>query len=130
MTRRIGTILLGLLLVGVLAYGSYQIMELSNSRRQMTVDMASLQNRVNQLESRLRRTQEKVRELENASMKGVVEDANKAIIDGWSAMIGALEHELQKARRNLSNKDGSGGAPQGGPPSKGGGDTGGADTPE
>ncbi|MBO6752942.1 MAG: hypothetical protein JJ903_07665, partial [Spongiibacter sp.] len=39
---------------------------------------------------------------EESSLGGIIENANKALIQGWSAMVESVERELERAQENIA----------------------------
>ncbi len=110
MTKGLGANLLILMVLAVLAFAFYEVFTTNQRSQRLVADVTSLQQRVDNLDGRLRRTQERIKELEKTSIKGVVESANRTIVDGWSAMMATLEGELRKAREQMSQKEGDAGS--------------------
>ena len=106
MNIRVSSIIVVAVFVGFLGLSYLQMEKNRQSGAQFSLELSELDMRVKELESNLNRAQERIRELEKTSIKGVVEDANDAIIQGFGAMIGVMESELKRAREKLSGDNG------------------------
>lgn len=90
-------IIIGLLLVvlagmGYLYYdGQQQLQENRQQNATLTLQVDNLRQQVTALEGELKA-------LDEASMRGMVREANSTILDGWQALISTVEGELRKAR--------------------------------
>ena len=102
MTIRVSHVLIVLLFTGFLAFVYFQMEKNRQMGQQFNMEISELDMRVRQLDSKLNRAQERIKQLEKTSIKGVVENANDAILQGFGAMIGVMESELQKAKQRLS----------------------------
>ncbi len=76
--------------------------------RDQDVDQARLQSSLDELRLRLdllereqARLQDELQTLQRQSVKGMVEQANAAILDGWQALVETIEKQLREARAAL-----------------------------
>lgn len=94
-----------ILLIAVLVLGwmTYQTREqLLQSERQIAV----LQESITVTQQELVQVNGKLEELNKTSVKGLVKEANNAILDGWEALVNSVENEVRKARESMEDNAG------------------------
>ncbi|MBD2859161.1 hypothetical protein IB286_09085 [Spongiibacter sp. KMU-158] len=96
-----------LLVLIIIALGAYAFWD----HRMQTERNAALQNeliavnsRLERLEMNMAKTRADMDELGESSLGGMIEDANDALIEGWSAMMNAVGRELETARQTFEKK--------------------------
>lgn len=100
----VGAILVVLAVVALLAvdYILYQQQLAQNQQLQHQLQLSSA--RVDDLQAGLEQMDRQVRQMENASLGGIIDDANAALIEGWSAMVDAVERQLEQAKKNIEKE--------------------------
>lgn len=90
-----------LLLVAVLALEYLQWQQNKEQGRDLQVKLLQLNKQVSSLDQRLLAAEQQLVQLEDSSIQRLVEEANGAIIDGWQALINAVDEELKRVRQSL-----------------------------
>ncbi|AKH69887.1 hypothetical protein IMCC21906_02224 [Spongiibacter sp. IMCC21906] len=98
----VGVFLVVLLLVAILAVDYLQFQHSQTSRAALHSEISHLNERINGLEGQLSTVKAELNKMENSSLGGVINNANEALIEGWSAMIDAVERQLDQAKENMA----------------------------
>lgn len=95
------------IVVGGIEYWQYQ--DAKTQRDALNKQLIELHARLESMDARLAKHREKMQQLEESSIGGVIEGANRALVNGWSEMLENLERELEAAREKFqANRDKSG----------------------
>ena len=111
MLRYLG--LLGVLVVIIIQLYFYQ--ESLKREHFLQLQISGLQEQVIILGQQVEGLEESVEALNKNPLDSVVDNANKAILDGWESLLNTVDREVQKARDSLQQKndvDGETVAPQ------------------
>jgi len=99
MEKVIRILLLGLVAgLGWLNYSSLQTMEASK------VQLQHLNQEINELRVNVETLNRQVEELKQSSVKGMVEEANDAILSGWEVLIDTVQEEVQRAKKTVEQQ--------------------------
>ena len=91
--------LTGLIVIAGLA--GWQLYQMRYDLNVANQKVESLNLQLTELYATVEALQRDVQRLDNSSLKGVVREANNAILTGWEALIHTVEGELRKAREDL-----------------------------
>lgn len=64
---------------------------------------SALQSQLEQTQQSLEETRELLQAMEKKTLKGMLEETNKAVVSGWQKLLDRVESELEKAREDLSD---------------------------
>lgn len=93
--------ILALLIIALVGFEFWQYRQLEAQKEGLEQQLLALQIRVDELDKELARRESE----EQASGLGtILEEANKALVDGWSVMVDAVEKELQRAQKELEER--------------------------
>lgn len=98
----IGVFLVVVVLLAVLAVDYMQYQHGQASRETLHTEISSLNKRISNLEGQLAKTDAELKKMETSSLGGIIDNANEALIEGWSAMIDAVERQLDQAKENIA----------------------------
>lgn len=104
MKAAMGAIMVALAVAALLAvdYIVYQQQLAQNQQIQQLQQQLELAHARNDaLNKRLDEMEQQVRKIENASLGGIIDNANAALIEGWSAMVDAVERQLEQAKQSM-----------------------------
>jgi hypothetical protein len=99
-----GIIFAFVLLLVLGAFEIWQYREQQIYRESMQHQLVELSARLEGIELTVNQAKEQMRELEGASIGGLIDNANDALIEGWSAMMDAVGRELDSARKTFEQK--------------------------
>lgn len=100
-----GEILAGVIVVVLVIFEIWQYYDAKSYRESMNAQLVRLSSRVDSVDEQIQRARGELKELEQSSLGGLIENANDALIQGWSAMIDTVEKELHRAKKGI-NKQG------------------------
>ncbi|MEJ2442545.1 MAG: hypothetical protein P8Y42_03665 [Exilibacterium sp.] len=103
-----------ILLVAVVGV-SWQWYQAGIRERQLQKQLLEMQGQVAQLQEQVGQLQTELNSLNKTSFKGLVRDANDAILSGWESLLDTVENEVKKAREALDQEQNPG-SPQPGEP--------------
>ncbi len=72
--------------------------------RAFQVQLNELNTQIERLEMNMAKARSDMERLEESSIGGLIDDANDALIEGWSAMMNAVGRELESARQTFEQK--------------------------
>ncbi|MBB5188428.1 F0F1-type ATP synthase membrane subunit b/b' [Zhongshania antarctica] len=105
-----GEILAGCIVLVLLVFEVWQYLDAKAYRETMNAQLVLLSTRVDSVDERVQQARDKLEELEQSSLGGLIENANDALIQGWSAMIDTVEKELHRAKKGFDKPAGNAGA--------------------
>lgn len=118
MKTSVGTVLAVLIVLAVAALEYWQYKDAQAQRAMVNAQLVQLSIRIDELDQKLLATKREMQELESSSLGGIIDNANEALIQGWSVMVETVEQELARARESLQKRQSSdGGAPPNASPS-------------
>jgi hypothetical protein len=99
--------LLGVLFAAVIVltftgFEYWQYQEQQAHRQEFDAQLINLSARVNSIEERIDIAKDEIDKIQQNSLGGLIESANDALIQGWSAMIDSVEKELERAKKEIS----------------------------
>ncbi|WP_373077948.1 hypothetical protein [Zhongshania sp.] len=104
-----GEVLAGVIVFVLVVFEVWQYLDAKAYRETMNAQLVILSSRVDGVDERVQQAREKLETLEQSSLGGLIENANDALIQGWSAMIDTVEKELQRAKKGFDNQGNSAG---------------------
>lgn len=104
-----GEILAGCIVLVLLVFEVWQYLDAKAYREAMNAQLVLLSTRVDSVDERVQLARDKLDRLEQSSLGGLIENANDALIQGWSAMIDTVEKELQRAKKGFDKPAGNAG---------------------
>ncbi|WP_414729390.1 hypothetical protein [Zhongshania aliphaticivorans] len=104
-----GEILAGCIVLVLLVFEVWQYLDAKAYRETMNAQLVLLSTRVDSVDERVQLARDKLEKLEQSSLGGLIENANDALIQGWSAMIDTVEKELQRAKKGFDKPAGNAG---------------------
>lgn len=104
-----GEILAGCIVLVLLVFEVWQYLDAKAYRETMNAQLVLLSTRVDSVDERVQLARDKLEKLEQSSLGGLIENANDALIQGWSAMIDTVEKELQRAKKGFDKPTGNAG---------------------
>lgn len=110
MKTSIGTVLAIVIVLAVAAFEYWQYKDAEAHRTMVNAKLMQLSARVDELDQNLLAAREEMRELESSSLGGIIDNANEALIQGWSAMIDTVERELERAKQSFDERQQSPGS--------------------
>lgn len=96
--KNINTALLALLLIAVVGYGVWQHQTTQAYRQQSSASLVQLSLRLDSIEAQMAAAKDELQKIDENSVSGIIDNANEVLINGWSAMMRAVESELEKAK--------------------------------
>lgn len=102
-----GEILAGCIVLVLLVFEVWQYLDAKTYRETMNAQLVLLSTRVDSVDERVQLARDKLEKLEQSSIGGLIENANDALIQGWSAMIDTVEKELQRAKKGFDKPAGN-----------------------
>ncbi|MFQ3199460.1 MAG: hypothetical protein ACI9SK_000167 [Zhongshania sp.] len=99
--------LLGVLFAAVIVltfagFEYWQYQKQQAYRQEVDAELINLSARVNNIEERIDIAKVEIDKIQQNSLGGLIESANDALIQGWSAMIDSVEKELERAKKGIS----------------------------
>ncbi len=92
-------VMFAVLVVVLVIFEMWQYREQQAYRQAMQEQIAAMHQQMTALSSALQGAEE----AEKApSLGNILEEANRALIDGWSVMVDTVERELQRAQREIA----------------------------
>jgi F0F1-type ATP synthase membrane subunit b/b' len=107
-----GEFLAGFLVLVLLVFEVWQYFDAKAYRETMNAQLVMLSIRVDEVDERVQQAKQEMEKLEGASIGGLIENANDALIQGWSAMLNSVEKELQRAKKGFEKQGDPGADPQ------------------
>lgn len=107
-----GEFLAGFLVLVLLVFEVWQYFDAKAYRETMNAQLVMLSIRVDEVDERVQQAKQEMEKLEGASIGGLIENANDALIQGWSAMLNSVEKELQRAKKGFEKQGAPGADPQ------------------
>ena len=104
-----GEMLAGCIVLVLLVFEVWQYLDAKAYRETMNAQLVLLSTRVDSVDERVQLARDKLEKLEQSSLGGLIENANDALIQGWSAMIDTVEKELQRAKKGFDKPAGNAG---------------------
>ena len=83
----------------LIGFEYWQYHQHQTEKQLLEQQLAALQQRVDRLDSALNSVKEE--DAAASSLGSILEEANKALVDGWSVMVDAVERELQRAQEQI-----------------------------
>ncbi|WP_269619163.1 hypothetical protein [Zhongshania sp. BJYM1] len=93
-----------IIVVVLLGLEYWQYRDAQAYRKTVDAQLILLSERVNGIDERVRIAKNELDEIQQNSLGGLIESANDALIEGWSAMINSVEKELERAKRGIDKK--------------------------
>ena len=93
------------LIIALLAFEFWQFRDQQRYRVATQARIDALTDEVSALEKSLDEANAKLDAVESASLSGIIDNANEALLDGWSAMVETVEKELQRARETFAKPE-------------------------
>ena len=94
-----GVIFAGIIVLLFSAFEYWQYRDQQGYRAALSRQLATLEARLEDVSGQLREAR---KQEEESSLGGIIENANKALIQGWSAMVESVERELERAQENIA----------------------------
>ena len=94
-----GVIFAGIIVLLFAVFEYWQYRDEQRYRAELAQQLSALNARLETVHNSLQKARE--REEQN-SLGGIIENANKALIQGWSAMVESVERELERAQENIA----------------------------
>lgn len=102
MKSSLGVVLAAVIVVALLAFEYWQYRDAQAYREALNTQLIHISERVNTLDQRIQLTKAEIDKLQQSSLGGLIETANDALIQGWSAMINSVEKELERAKQGIA----------------------------
>lgn len=102
MKSSLGVVLAAVIVVALLAFEYWQYRDAQAYREALNTQLIHISERVNTLDQRVQLTKAEIDKLQQSSLGGLIETANDALIQGWSAMINSVEKELERAKQGIA----------------------------
>lgn len=93
--------ILAVLIIALVGFEFWQYRQLQSQKEGLEQQVLALQLRVDELSEQLA---ERDRKEQASGLGSILEEANKALVDGWSVMVDAVEKELQRAQKELEER--------------------------
>ena len=94
-----GVIFAGIIVLLFAAFEYWQYRDEQAYRAALSQQLVTIESRLDELSGQL---QEARKRDEESSLGGIIENANKALIQGWPAMGASVERELERAQENIA----------------------------
>lgn len=104
MKTSMGLLLAAIIVVVLLGLEYWQYRDAQAYRQTVNAQLMLLSERVNGIDERVRIAKNELDEIQQNSLGGLIESANDALIEGWSAMINSVEKELERAKKGIDKK--------------------------
>lgn len=91
------SVMIVIILVLIVTIG-WQGYEMQQKRQAQLEELQAVQAEVAALKEEVAGLEAEITELNKTSVKGMVRDANKAILSGWETLVDTVEEELNKTR--------------------------------
>lgn len=104
MKTSFGTVLAIVIVLAVAAFEYWQYKDAEAHRTMVNAKLMQLSSRVEELDQNLLAARREMQELESSSLGGIIDNANEALIQGWSAMVDTVERELERARESIQQR--------------------------
>ena len=95
--------LISLLLLIIVALLTWQLYLTRQGLSQSQQQVAALTSNLETTQSEVEALKLHLQELEKQSIKGVVNETNEAILDGWEALVDTFEEQVERARKSLDD---------------------------
>jgi hypothetical protein len=99
-----GNIVAVFVVVVFLVFEFWQYRDAQAYRNVMNGQLLTLTVRVDSLNSQLEEAKLELQKVKQSSIGGLIDNANDALMQGWSAMINTVEKELQRAQNDFDKK--------------------------
>ena len=99
-----GEVLAGLIVLVLVVFEIWQFLDAKAYRETMNAQLVLLSTRVDSVDERVQQARDELEKLEQSSLGGLIDNANDALIQGWSAMIATVEKELQRAKKGFDKQ--------------------------
>jgi hypothetical protein len=102
MKSSLGVVLAAVIVAVLLAFEYWQYRDEQAYREALNTQLIHISERMNSLDQRVQLTKGEIDKLQQGSLGGLIETANDALIQGWSAMINSVEKELARAKEGIA----------------------------
>lgn len=102
MKSSIGMLLAVIVVIALFAFEYWQYKDEKAYRRALNTQLLHLTERINVIDERIQVAKNEMDTLQEKSIGGLIDSANDALIQGWSAMISSVVKELERAKEGLS----------------------------
>jgi len=96
-----GVVLAGVIVVVLAVFELWQYLDAKAYRETVNAQLMQLSARVDGIDETVQLARKELEQMEQSSLGGLIENANDALIQGWSAMMDTVEKELQRAKESL-----------------------------
>ncbi|MEX1670761.1 hypothetical protein AB4876_17720 [Zhongshania guokunii] len=99
-----GVVLAGVIVLVLMIFEVWQYFDAKAYRETMNEQLLQLSVRVDGIDERVQLARQELKKMEESSLGGLIENANDALINGWSAMLDTVEKELQRAKEGFDKQ--------------------------
>ena len=104
MKTSVGVLMAGVIVVALLGFEYWQYRDAQAYRNAVNTQLMHLSERVNGIDERVQVAKRELDDIQQNSLGGLIESANDALIQGWSAMISSVEKELERAKKGMDKQ--------------------------
>ncbi|MEX1665779.1 hypothetical protein [Zhongshania arctica] len=102
MKSSLGVLLAAVIFLALAGFEYWQYRDQQAYRQGLNVQLMDLSARLNSIEARIDSAKGEIDKIQQNSLGGLIESANDALIEGWSAMINSVEKELERAKKGIA----------------------------
>lgn len=102
MKSSLGVVVAALIVLALLGFEYWQYKDEQAYRETLNNQLIHLTERVNSIDQRVQIAKSEMEKIQQNSLGGLIETANDALIQGWSAMINSVEKELERAKQGIA----------------------------
>lgn len=102
MKSSLGVLLAAVIFLALAGFECWQYRDQQAYRQGLNVQLMDLSARLNSIEARIDSAKGEIDKIQQNSLGGLIESANDALIEGWSAMINSVEKELERAKKGIA----------------------------
>lgn len=102
MKSSLGVLLAAVIVVALLVFEYWQYRDEQAYRETLNTQLIHLSERVSSIDQRVQLAKSEMDKIQQNSLGGLIETANDALIQGWSAMINSVEKELERAKQGIA----------------------------
>lgn len=102
MKYSLGVLLAAVIVVTLMGFEYWQYRDQQAYRQGLNTQLIDMSARLNSIEERIDIAKAEIDKIQQNSLGGLIESANDALIEGWSAMINSVEKELERAKKGIA----------------------------
>jgi hypothetical protein len=102
MKSSLGVLLAAVIVVTLVGFEYGQYRDQQAYRQGLDGQLIDFSARLNSIEERIDIAKDEIDEIQQSSLGGLIDSANDALIEGWSAMIDSVEKELERVKRGVA----------------------------